>query len=323
MFSSKYIEKCFEEKNILPIVLFVCCDQKGYFKENYNYTNLLNEAAKLNNVNLMRLFLFAGHYKLLPAKKNNARSPLFYVVENGSRVMFDLLLRNKSMERFIDKSHLFGADADGNSALIMAIHKNDLWMIRSLLECGYPYYKDKYQRNALYYAAANGNVKIIRMLKYHYLGSRYISSEKLIESDVNGTNSLMIAAANNNVDVIEQLILDFPELILYETNYGDTVMHMGAHNLRLLDLLVRKFIQYYGDKNLNYAFRANRVGITPFHTALSLEKYEVAEFILFKTGRHVLIPTENGYSPLNDKRHVVQEMINRRFNNMFSKPYKN
>lgn len=102
------------------------------------------------------------------------------------------------------------SDVEAGEALIWSAQKNIQELTNALFE-KYPnakidQYVDKHNRNAMMYAAKNGNVEVFKLILEHSKKHVHEFAEHLNKRDIDGRTLLMLAAHGKNIDIVRTLL---------------------------------------------------------------------------------------------------------------------
>ena len=168
--------------------------------------------------------------------------------------MIQILLKKFTKPRL--KSYINKTDIFGNSALLYAAYRGNIFIIRSLIDCGADVnITSKTGLNVLHMAAQGNNPNIIIYFKVKY-------NISVFSTDLNGNTPLHWACYNSSEEAINFLLSYMTDLNIKNKD-GKTPLHIAVFTEK--PSLIKKIINRGGDINIK-----DKDGKTPIDLALEL-----------------------------------------------------
>ena len=211
--------------------------------------------------------------------------------------------RAHAMEMIREESDVNAVQSDGTSALLYAIHQNDLELVTALAEAGADVnHRNEYGASTLGEAAMLGNVKILQILLEHGADADLTNLE--------GETPLMVVARAGNLDAANLLLDHGADINAREQWGGQTATMWAAAQqqpamLELLasrgaDLDMKSYARLWDRTIMNEPRPKdmNNGGFTALHYAAREDCTECVR-VLAKAGANLDIGDPDRVSPLN------------------------
>lgn len=210
------------------------------------------------------------------------------IINNSSesyKTVFDILrkkLSQLSLKQFINK-----ADLSGNTAILLAAYRGNIFIVRSLIECGADIFvKNLKGLNVLHMAAQGNNPNLIIYFKKKY-------NVSILSKDNNGNIPLHWACYHSSEDAIN-FLLSYMEDINIQNNEGKTPLHIAIFTEK--PSLIKKLLKKGGDIKIK-----DKEGKTPILYASEIMGAEsrIVKILLSEKPQNNLIQTV--LTNINDK----------------------